>query len=38
VRDTLLEHGEPVAAGGMTFMQTRTPNQVLEAQTARVHL
>jgi hypothetical protein len=32
VRDTLREHGEPVAAGGMTFMQARTANEVLKAQ------
>jgi hypothetical protein len=24
VRDTLREHGEPVSAGGMTFIQART--------------
>jgi hypothetical protein len=38
VRETLREHGEPVAAGGMTFMQARTANEVLKAQTARVRL
>ena len=32
VRDTLREHGEPVSAGGMTFMQARTANEVLKAQ------
>jgi hypothetical protein len=26
VRETLREHGEPVSAGGMTFMQARTAN------------
>jgi hypothetical protein len=38
VRETLREHGEPVAAGGMTFMQARTANEVLKAQTARLRL
>jgi hypothetical protein len=38
VRETLREHGEPVAAGGMTFMQARTANEVLKAQTARIRL
>jgi hypothetical protein len=28
VRETLREHGEPVSAGGMTFMQARTANEV----------
>jgi hypothetical protein len=32
VRDTLRESGEPVSAGGMTFMQARTANEVLKAQ------
>jgi hypothetical protein len=38
VRDTLREHGEPVAAGGMTLMQARTANEVLKAQERRVRL
>ena len=38
VRDTLREHGEPIAAGGMTFMQARTANEVLKAQERRVRL
>jgi hypothetical protein len=38
VRDTLREHGEPVAAGGMTFVQARTANEVLKAQERRVRL
>ena len=38
VRETLREHGEPVAAGGMTFMQARTANEVLKAQERRVRL
>jgi hypothetical protein len=38
VRETLREHGEPMAAGGMTFMQARTANEVLKAQTARLRL
>jgi len=38
VRDTLREHGEPVAAGGMTFMQARTANEVLKAQERRLRL
>ena len=33
VRDTLREHGEPVAAGAMTFMQARTANEVLKARS-----
>jgi hypothetical protein len=32
VRETLREHGEPVSAGAMTFMQARTANEVLKAQ------
>jgi hypothetical protein len=32
VRDTLREHGEPIVAGAMTFMQARTANEVLKAQ------
>jgi hypothetical protein len=38
VRDTLPEHGEPIAAGAMTFMQARTANEVLKAQERRVRL
>ena len=41
VRDTLREHGEPVAAGpgqAMTFMQARTANEVLKAQERRLRL
>ena len=38
VRDTLREHGEPVSAGGMTFMQARTTNEVLKAQERRLRL
>jgi hypothetical protein len=38
VRDTLREHGEPIAAGTMTFMQARTANEVLKAQERRVRL
>jgi DNA-binding Lrp family transcriptional regulator len=38
VRDTLREHGEPVAAGVMTFMQARTANEVLKAQERRLRL
>ena len=38
VRDTLREHGEPIAAGAMTFMQARTANEVLKAQERRVRL
>jgi hypothetical protein len=38
VRDTLREHGEPVAAGATTFMQARTANEVLKAQERRVRL
>jgi hypothetical protein len=38
VRDTLREHGEPVPAGGMTFMQARTANEVLKAQERRLRL
>ena len=35
VRDTLREHGEPIAAGAMTFMQARTAKEVLKAQEPR---
>jgi hypothetical protein len=38
VRETLREHGEPVAAGAMTFMQARTANEVLKAQERRLRL
>jgi hypothetical protein len=38
VRDTLREHGEPISAGGMTFMQARTANEVLKAQERRLRL
>jgi hypothetical protein len=38
VRDTLREHGERVSAGGMTFMQARTANEVLKAQERRLRL
>jgi hypothetical protein len=38
VRDTLREHGEPVSAGGMTFIQARTANEVLKAQERRLRL
>ena len=38
VRQTLREHGEPIAAGAMTFMQARTANEVLKAQERRVRL
>lgn len=37
-RDALREHGEPVVAGAMTFMQARTANEVLKAQERRVRL
>jgi hypothetical protein len=36
VRDTLREHGEPLTAGTMTFMQARTANEELKAQERRV--
>jgi hypothetical protein len=38
VRETLRESGEPVSAGGMTFLQARTANEVLKAQERRVRL
>jgi hypothetical protein len=38
VRETLREHGEPVATGTMTFMQARTANEVLKAQERRLRL
>ena len=34
VRDTLREHGEAVAAAGMTFKQARIANEILKAQVA----
>jgi hypothetical protein len=38
VRETLREHGEPVTAGTLTFMQARTANEVLKAQERQVRL
>jgi hypothetical protein len=38
VRDTLREHGDPIAAGAMIFIQARTANEVLKAQERRVRL
>lgn len=39
VRDTLREQGEALpAAGGMTFLQARTANEALKAQTNRIRL
>ena len=38
VKETLREHGEPVSAGGMTFMQARIANEVLKAQERRLRL
>jgi hypothetical protein len=38
VRDTLRENGESVSAGGMTFIQARTANEVLKAQERRIRL
>ena len=38
VRDALREHGKPIAAGAMTFMQARTANEVLKAQERRLRL
>jgi hypothetical protein len=38
VRETLREHGEPIAASTMTFMQARTANEVLKAQERRLRL
>jgi hypothetical protein len=38
VRETLREHGEPVATGTMTFIQARTANEVLKAQERRIRL
>lgn len=38
VRETLRESGEPLPAGGMTFMQARTANEVLKARTNRLKL
>ena len=38
VRETLREQGESVPAGGMTFLQARTANEVLKAQARRLRL
>jgi len=38
VRETLGERGETVSAGGMTFLQARTANEVLKAQERRLRL
>lgn len=38
VRETLRDHGESVPAGGMTFLQARTANEVLKAQERRLRL
>ena len=39
VRETLRDHGESVpAAGGMTFLQARTANEVLKAQERKLRL
>ncbi len=38
VRETLRDHGEAVSAGGMTFLQARTANEVLKAQERRLRL
>jgi hypothetical protein len=38
VRETLRESGEAPAAGGMTFVQARTANEVMKAQERRVRL
>ena len=38
VRETLREHGEGVATGGMTFLQARIANEVLKAQERRLRL
>jgi hypothetical protein len=38
VRETLRENGDSVSAGGMTFIQARTANEVLKAQERRVRL
>jgi hypothetical protein len=38
VRETLREHGEPVATRAMTFVQARTANEVLKAQERRLRL
>ncbi|WP_039758478.1 hypothetical protein [Bartonella queenslandensis] len=38
VEATLKEHGTPVTSGGTTYMQAKTANEVLKAQTNRVRL
>ncbi|WP_412057318.1 elements of external origin [Bartonella sp. DGB2] len=38
VEATLREHGTPVTSGGTTYMQAKTANEVLKAQTNRVRL
>lgn len=38
VRETLKEIGEAPSAGGMTFVQARTANEVMKAQERRVRL
>ena len=38
VRETLREQGESVPAGGMTFLQARTANEVLKAQERKLRL
>jgi hypothetical protein len=38
VRETLRDHGEGVPAGGMTFLQARTANEVLKAQERKLRL
>lgn len=38
VRETLRDHGESVPAGGMTFLQARTANEVLKAQERKLRL
>ncbi|MGD9509703.1 MAG: elements of external origin [Geminicoccaceae bacterium] len=38
VRETLRGHGESVPAGGMTFLQARTANEVLKAQERKLRL
>jgi hypothetical protein len=38
VRETLRENGLPPTAGGMTYLQARTANEVLKAQERRLRL
>lgn len=38
VEDTLKESGSPISSGGTTYMQAKTANEVLKAQTNRVRL